>query len=66
MAERDFSLDQLKSVVNYSDRKKQQYKGDNGGFVYKFEKVIEGRNVIAIAEVKKLECWLISGWFDSK
>jgi hypothetical protein len=63
MAERGFCLEQLKSVVNYPDKKKQQYKGTNGGFVFKFEKVIDGETVVAIAEVKKSECWLISGWF---
>lgn len=64
MTERGFCLEQLKSVVNYPDRKKQQYKGDNGGFVYRFEKAIHGETVIAIAEVRKSECWLISGWIQ--
>jgi hypothetical protein len=61
-AERGLTLEQLKSVVNFPDKKKQQYKGDNGGFVYKFEKIIDGKTVVAIAEVKSSECWLISGW----
>lgn len=62
IAERGLSLDQLKQVVSHPDRKRQQYKGDNGGFVYKFEKEIEGEMMVAIAEVKAVDCWLISGW----
>ena len=64
IAERGLNLEQLKRVVNSHDRKRQQYKGDNGGFVYKFEKEIDERALIAIAEVKKTECWLISGWIE--
>lgn len=63
MTERGFCLEQLKSVVNYPDKKRQQYRGDNGGFVYKFEKEIDGEVVVAVAEVKNSDCWLISGWF---
>jgi hypothetical protein len=63
IAERGLTLEQLKSVVNGPSRKMQQYRGDNGGFVYKFEKEISGVQVAAIAEVKQSECWLISGWF---
>jgi hypothetical protein len=62
ISERGLCLEQLKSAVNYSDKKRQQYKGDNGGFVYKFEKIIKGQTVIAVAEIKNTECWLISGW----
>jgi len=62
IAERGLSLDELKIVVNGPDRKRQQYKGDNGGFVYKFEKEIDGETIVAIAEIKASDCWLISGW----
>ena len=62
IAERGLSLEQLKVVVNYPERKRQRYKGDNGGFVYKFEKEIDGEVIVATAEVKTSDCWLISGW----
>jgi hypothetical protein len=64
IAERGLSLAELKMVVNNPDRQRQQYKGDNGGFVYKFEKEINGEKIVAIAEVKASDCWLISGWIS--
>jgi hypothetical protein len=65
MTERGFSLEQLKSVVNYPDKKSKECKGANGGVVYKFEKEMNGETVVAIAEVKNTDCWLMSGWFVS-
>jgi hypothetical protein len=65
MTERGFSLEQLKSVVNYPDKKSRQYKGANGGIVYRFEKGMDDQTVVAVAEVKNTECWLMSGWFVS-
>lgn len=65
IAERGLSLEQLKCVINYHDKKKQQYKGENGGFVYKFEKMVDGRKIFAVGEIKKSECWLISGWYEN-
>jgi len=50
----------MKQIVKYPDKKKQQYKGNHGGFVYKFEKTVDCECIAVIAEVKKHECWLIS------
>jgi hypothetical protein len=38
---------------------------ENGGFVYKFEKMVDGRKIFAVGEIKKSECWLISGWYEN-
>ena len=60
--ERALTIEQLKSVVLNHDRKTQHRRGEHGGFVYEFTKRIQGRNLVVIAELKKHECWLITGW----
>ena len=50
----------MKDVVNYHDKKTQQYRGNHGGFVYRFEKMVDGKKLIIVAEVKKSEAWLVS------
>ena len=54
----------MKDVVNSHDTKTQQYKGDHGGFVYRFSKTAKGTKLVVVAEVKKSECWLISAWYE--
>lgn len=61
-AERSLSVQAMKDVVNYSDKRMQQYRGTNGGFVYRFSKTAGGKAIVVIAEVKGDKCWLISGW----
>jgi hypothetical protein len=58
--ERGLPLEAMKHIVNYHDSKRQQYRGDHGGFVYKFVKLVNGKKLAVVAEVKKDECWLIS------
>ena len=60
--ERMVSLQSMKDVVNYHDRKLQQIRGEHGGFVYRFSKKAGTDTLVVIAEVKKHECWLISAW----
>jgi hypothetical protein len=54
----------MKDVVNYHEKKQQQYRGRHGGMVYLFSKTIEGGTVSVVAEVKKTEAWLVSGFFE--
>jgi hypothetical protein len=56
------SMQVMKDVVNYPDRRMQQYRGKHGGFVYKFSKLMGNRNIVVVAEIKKNECWLMSVW----
>lgn len=53
----------MKDVVNYHQSKTQQYRGNHGGFVYKFKKTVDGKTLAVVAEVKKGECWLMSGFY---
>lgn len=63
--QREIPLQAMKDVVNYPDAKRQQYRGEHGGFVYKFTKVVDGDTLAVIAEVKKDECWLISAFWPT-
>ena len=60
-----YSVAALKDVVNYPDAKRQQYRGEHGGFVYKFTKVVDGDTLAVVAELKKDECWLISAFWPT-
>jgi hypothetical protein len=60
--ERGISVQAMKDVVQYHHKKTQQYRGEHGGFVYRFSKSVGGRTLVVVAEVKKHECWLISAW----
>jgi len=60
--ERGLSLEAMKNVVNYHDKKQQQCRGKHKGHVYKFEKTEDSKTLVVIAEIKKTEAWLISGW----
>jgi len=62
--QRELSVDSLKDVIKCPDWRHQQRRGEHGGFVYRFEKtVFEGKTLVVVAEVKKSECWIISGFF---
>jgi hypothetical protein len=60
--ERGLPLEAMKQIVNNHDARRQQYRGEHGGFVYKFVKTVEGKKLAVVAEVKNDECWLISGF----
>ncbi len=61
--ERSIPLEAMKDVVRYPRSKTQQYRGAHGGFVYKFKKTVGGETLAVVAEIKKSECWLISGFY---
>ena len=60
--QRALSHDEIRDVITYHEHKAQQYRGEHGGFVYKFSKTVDAAKLIVIAEVKKAECWPISSW----
>jgi hypothetical protein len=60
--ERAISLEAMKDVVKYPTQREQQWRGPNGGFVYKFTKRTGRDTLVVVAEVKKSECWLITAF----
>ena len=61
--ERIISIEAMKDVVKYPQTKRQQYRGEHGGFVYRFGKAVNGRTLVVVAEIKAQECWLISAFY---
>ena len=60
--ERSISIEVMKNIVKYHESRKQQYRGEHGGFVCKFEKSVDGKRIIVVAEIKKDTCWLVSAF----
>lgn len=60
--QRSIPLIEMIEIINGHDSKMQQYRGDHGGFVYKFKKTKKGKLTSVIAEVKGDECWIISAF----
>lgn len=54
----------MQDVVNRHQDKLQHRRGEHGGFVHEFTRRVGGKKVRVIAEVKRTECWLITGWFE--
>lgn len=63
--QRELSVDPIKDVINYPDHKHQQRRGEHGGFVYLFEKTVEGKTLLVCAELKKSECWIITAYYEA-
>jgi hypothetical protein len=63
LIERGLSYDAAKNVVNYSQTKTQQHgPTDHGGVRWRFEKTVDGKKLTVIAEIKKFEAWIVTGW----
>jgi hypothetical protein len=54
----------MKNVVYSHQQKFQHRRGEHGGFVYEFVSQAGPRKLTVIAEIKKADCWLITGWME--
>ena len=61
-AQRGLSAVEMQAAVINPERRAQHRRGEHGGFGYEFVRESEGETLTVIAEVKKTECWLITGW----
>ena len=58
--QRGLRVEDMEAVILQPDRFFQKQPGQNGGFVYEFEKrTPDGRVFIVVGEVKQAECWII-------
>jgi hypothetical protein len=68
--ERQISVELAKSVILNPTWKLQQDKGEHGGFQYRFEKMIKvgdrNEKIRVVAEIKKENCWLITGYYPDR
>jgi len=56
------SVVEMQAVDANPERRVQHRRGEHGGFVYEFVRKTGRDKLTVIAEVKKTECWLITGW----
>jgi hypothetical protein len=64
--ERQLSVEQMKDTVCQHERRIQHRRGEHGGFVCEFRRRLTGRMLVVIAEIKKHECWLITGYYEEE
>lgn len=64
--ERQLSDAEMKDTVCQHQHRLQHRRGEHGGFVYEFHRRVSGKKLVVIAEVKKHECWLITGYYDEE
>lgn len=62
--EREFSLENVKSVVQMPHGKTQIGAGMHGGKRWKFKKTVEGRTLVAVAEIRNNDCWLLTAYYE--
>lgn len=60
--ERGITVGQAMEVVIAPDKKRQKCRGEKGGFVYEFRRKLGDVELCIIAEVKKEDCWLMTGY----
>lgn len=63
-SDRAISETQFVEAVTNPRLKTQKYKGQNGGFVYLFERDFEDKTLIVVAEVFKKDCYFITGYWS--
>jgi Domain of unknown function (DUF4258) len=61
--EREITESLFIEVVSSPERKKQQYRGTHGGFVYLFSKRIGEKELHIAAELIKHECFFVTGYW---
>jgi hypothetical protein len=64
--ERGFTVDQTMLTINEpaSILKSPPRKGNHGGFIWLFSRAFESKVLVAVAEVKRNECWIITGYWE--
>jgi hypothetical protein len=65
LEERGLLLELLKDVIKYPNKRTQQRRGEHAGFNYRHEKTVDGNTLIVVAEIKKHECWIVTGYYEA-
>ena len=66
--QRGFTFEQVLLTINEpgSILKTPPRRGNHGGMIWLFFRKFGARNLVAVAETKNDECWLITGYWDEK
>jgi hypothetical protein len=66
--ERGFTVEQATLTIKKpaSILKTPPRKGNHGGLIWLFFRLFESRILVVAAEVKKNECWIITGYWEEQ
>ena len=64
LAERELSLEEVKNVVKYPDRREILNRGNHGGNLKKIWKTVNDKTLVVVAEIKREECWLATAYYE--
>jgi hypothetical protein len=54
----------MKDTICHHEQRRQHRRGEHGGFVCEFRRRAGARTLVVIAEIRKQECWLITGYYE--
>jgi hypothetical protein len=57
-------LENVKNVVRYPDSVEDLSRGRYGGSLKRFKKAVDDRTLVVIAEVKRIDCWLATSFYE--
>jgi len=65
-SERGFTVAQALETVNHPSRilKHPPRRGNHGGLIWLFFRAYGSRVLVVVAEIKKNECWIITGFWQ--
>ena len=65
LAERNLSLENVKSVVQSATDVRLLRRGQSGGKVSMFKKAVDGKTLAVVAEVKNVDCWIVTAYYET-
>lgn len=66
MAQRGFTDEQVKLVVNGPEHKIAQGAGERGGTVYRMQKIVDRKKLLVVAEIIKNDAYLTTAFFKDE
>jgi hypothetical protein len=64
LAERNLSLENVKNVIYYSDRKQELRTGHHGGKIFKYFKTVDDKTLAVVAEIRRNDCWIATAYYE--
>lgn len=65
LVDRSIICEHAKDVVKYADEEKKLQPGNHGGNLMSFTRIVNGRRLTVIGELKNNECWLATAYYEN-
>jgi hypothetical protein len=66
MEERIVDRKDVIDTVLHPTKKRQQHRGTHGGFVWRLDKTVDGKNLAVVAELYKENCYVVSAFYEDE